>query len=294
MKTPTHFKGIAWFISHMLIGTFGALLVRVLTKDFHVFQVVFMYSFTALLFLLPWAFNKGTTSLKSNKPRAHFLRGILGFASFAFWVKGLSLIPLADAAALAQSTPLLTTLLAILLLSEPISKNRIAPLLVGFIGAIIILRPGTTAFDYGSLFIVGAVVVRAISDIISKKLVKIDSAKINVLYLFIFMTILSFPLASMDWKAPTSEHIPIIIILGITSSATILSMMKAYEYEDLSVLMPFSFIGLLSMFCAGYIAFNEVVDKFTLIGGTIIILSCVYMFRIQHTRMKEIIHDPGE
>lgn len=296
MEVFLHLRGILWFVLHLLAGTCAAILIRILAESFHTFQIVFMYNFMGLILLLPWILSEGKKSLAVNKPKSHMLRGLMGVGSFSCWVTGISLVPLADAAALAQSSPLIVTILAILTINEKIGKHRAFALIAGFIGTMIILRPGTNAFDINILYIVGAVLIRSTSDILQKILVSADTPKVNVFYLLLWLSIFSFPLALNHWKTPELQHIPALLVFGVISMLVVSSMIKAYEHEELTTLMPFAFIGLLSMFASGYIFFGEKIDIYTLVGGSIIILSCIHIMRRQHKkyRMSEEMHDPGE
>lgn len=295
MEIKSHMHGIMWFVVHIVFGAASSTLVRTLSADFHPFQIVFMHNLFALPILIPWALKGGgIRGLATTHPKSHILRGALSVVSFSFWVTAIAIIPLADAAALGQGVPLLTVLFAILFLKEPLNKHRLTALLIGFIGAIIVLRPGTSAFQFGSLLVLGAVIVRAGSDILSKNLLKIDSAKINTFYMFVGTTVFSFPLALIYWKTPEIKHLPMLFTMGIFAFTLTFAILKAFEREDLTVLMPFAFLHLILMFAAGYIFFNEHVDVYTLIGGIVIIASSIYTLKTRKRVEKEIIHDPGE
>jgi len=298
MDVLGHWRGIAWFMAHLLTGAIQVVLIRLLSTDYPITQIVFLNCAIGLLTFMPIIIAKGFHTVRTPRIKGHLVRGAMSVGSFVSWVTAVSLIPLADAAALAQTTPLLTTILAVLINKERLGPHRFSTLIIGLLGALIILRPGTDAFQYGSIFVLLAVVIRSSSDIFSKILIRRDSAFTCAFYILFGTTIFSWPFALPDWQPLTGIGVFLFVSLGVSGAFVTYAMIKAFEHEDLTVLSPFAFVGLLLMAASGYFFFGEAIDLYTLIGGGIIIATSVYMVHRQHTRAKrrlvEQMTDPGE
>ena len=265
-------------------------MVRSISEQFHVFEIVFFHNLVAFLLMVPFIFTGGRhRHLKTQKLKLHLSRAILGVISLAMYFYAFTVIPLTEARAIALTGPLVSSLLAVVILKEETGWCRTLALIVGFTGALMILRPGTTNFSYISLMIVASVGIWAIIDVIIKVMSRTESTATQLFYLTGLMTILSFPGAMYYWKTPSSLYQwSWLIGLGIIFLINIMAVFNAYKNADITVVMPFDFSGMVFTTMIAYFAFHEVIDIPTAMGSVIIVISSVYIARREALKTKNI------
>ncbi len=265
----------------MISGTFWftamTAIVRHLSVEMHSFQVVFFRNFIALLLLLPWAFRAGRGTLNTTRIGLYLLRGVNGFVAMLFWFSALAAIELPIAIALSFTAPLFTVLAAVVFLKEKVGPHRVAALVIGFLGTLIILRPGGAGFSYAFLLALAASSLWAISNIIIKRLTATETPNTIVFYMTLVMTPLSLPFALYHWQPISLVQWGWLLLLGIVSNLAQMSISHAYGKGDMSMLQPFDFFRLIFATLIAYVAFGEVIDRWTLLGAVVIMASTVYI-----------------
>ena len=163
-----------------------AVAIRYATRYVPTQEVAFFRNAFGLLALLPMLLRPGRAPLKTQQLPRYFVRSAIGLGSMlcAFWALGH--LPLAQAVSLSYSTPLFVTIAAVLWLGETVRVRRWAAVVVGFIGVLVIVRPGTAGFTAGSLVAVAAAVLSSLVAIQIKQLTRVDSADTVVLYTYVF------------------------------------------------------------------------------------------------------------
>jgi len=205
------------------------------------------------------------------------VRAISGVTAMFMWFYALSRVPLSQATALSFSAPLFTTLAAVIFLKEKTTIHRIAALAAGFLGTFIILRPGFSGFDYISLFVLFAAVFWSTSSLLIKSLTKTESPTVIVFYMTAMMTPLSFLPALLHWKTPQMADLPPLLLLGVISTIFQLALSRAFAKADLTAILPFDFLRLIFTAVIAYVAFAEIIDGWTVLGGVIILGSTIYV-----------------
>jgi len=182
-----------------------AVAIRYATRYVPTQEVAFFRNAFGLLALLPMLLRPGRAPLKTQQLPRYFVRSAIGLGSMlcAFWALGH--LPLAQAVSLSYSTPLFVTIAAVLWLGETVRVRRWAAVVVGFIGVLVIVRPGTAGFTAGSLVAVGAAVLSSLVAIQIKQLTRVDSADTVVLYTYVFWVPLSLVPALFVWAWPTGS-----------------------------------------------------------------------------------------
>lgn len=180
-----------------------AIAIRYATRYVPTQEVAFFRNAFGLLALLPMLIRPGSAPLKTKQLPRYFLRSAIGLASMlcAFWAIGH--LPISQAISLSYSTPLFVTIAAVLWLGETVRMRRWAAVIIGFIGMLIIVRPGSTSFTPGTLVAVGAAVLSSLVAIQIKQLTRIDSADTVVFYTYVFWVPLSLVPALFVWVWPT-------------------------------------------------------------------------------------------
>jgi len=254
-----------------------AVAIRYATRYVPTQEVAFFRNAFGLLALLPMLLRPGRAPLKTQQLPRYFVRSAIGLGSMlcAFWALGH--LPLAQAVSLSYSTPLFVTIAAVLWLGETVRVRRWAAVVVGFIGVLVIVRPGTAGFTAGSLVAVGAAVLSSLVAIQIKQLTRIDSADTVVLYTYVFWVPLSLVPALFVWAWPTGSAWLWLLATGVLGTVGQLLWTRALRLGEVSALTPISFLQLPLVTLFGWLLFNETVDRWTIIGAGIILAANAYI-----------------
>lgn len=281
----TTFKAIGWMLFSGLSTSVMVALVRFLSADMHVTQILFFRNFMALLVILPWCWHVGLEGLKTTRITLYSWRLICGFVGMGTWFYAVTVVPLPLATALSFSSPLFTALLAIILLGERFGIHRWGALLLGFTGVWMVLRPGTEYFDMNALIVIFSTIFWAASGIIIRRLTETDSPRLVVFYFVVMMTPCTFLLALPFWEPVPMKYWGWLVVLGIVSNFVQVGVSNAISLAPFTVILPFDFARLLFVTAIAYIAFGESLDLWVFIGALVIMGSAVYT-TYRDARMK--------
>jgi len=270
-------------IACLLFSILGALIRGLADSGMPVFQIVFLRNVAGLLFLLPWFIKAGPSGLKTKRFGLYFTRSFFGFLSMATWFYAVSVLPLADAVALNFTAPIFGTILAILVLKEVVGIRRAAAMTVGFIGAMIILRPGLAEMSLGTYAALFSAVTMAGSITFVKLLSRTESTAAIVAWTQLMILPMSLIPALMVWQIPSLDQLLSILLIGVTATVGHLCYTKSFALADASVVMPFDFFRLIFSAVLGFIFFMQEPDIYTYIGAAVIFASSIYI-AIRETR----------
>lgn len=254
-----------------------AIAIRYATRYVPTQEVAFFRNAFGLLALLPMLIRPGSAPLKTQQLPRYFLRSAIGLASMlcAFWAIGH--LPISQAISLSYSTPLFVTIAAVLWLGETVRMRRWAAVIIGFIGVLIIVRPGSTNFTPGTLVAVGAAVLSSLVAIQIKQLTRVDSADTVVFYTYVFWVPLSLVPALFVWVWPTGVAWVWLVATGVLGTLGQLLWTRALRLGEVSALTPISFMQLPLVSVLGWLLFNEALDRWTVIGAGIILGANAYI-----------------
>jgi drug/metabolite transporter (DMT)-like permease len=262
--------------------------VRYVSDDMHAFEIAFFRNLFGFAVMLPLLIRAGPGRLKSHQPGLQFVRGIMGLMAMLTWFYGLSLVPIAQATALSFAATLYATIGAAFFLSERIRLRRWSALLVGFCGTLIVLRPGLLDIHIGTLAVIFSSVCWGMSLVVIKKLTRTDSTVSMVGWMTIMLTLGSLPPALAVWTMPSAEQIAWLVLVGILGTFGHLASISAFKLADATALFPFDFMRLVWASLIGFMAFSEVPDVWTWVGGGVIIASASYItWRESQARKSE-------
>ena len=239
-------------------------------------EVVFLRNFLSMLLLLPVIAYYGRQAFATARLGRHFWRALVGLVGMELWFHALSVMPLNEATALSYISPIFATIFAVLLLREKIGPWRIAAIIIGFCGALLILRPDPDiGMKPGALLTVAAAMMWALAGIVVKTLTTTDPPWRIVAYMSIFMSLLSFPPALMRWQGFGMEMFWPLAGIAVFSTAAQLCMVSAFARAPMVVLAPFDFMRLVFTSFLAYMVFDERLDALTALGAAIIVGSSV-------------------
>ena len=281
---PATIRGGIWMIIAGVFFTFIGVMIRMANKEVHVLEIVFFRYFISLIIMFPWMLRRGLVGLKAKNFPILFARSLSSYIGAIFWFASMIYLPLAEATALGYTAPLFATLGAILFLGEIAGPRRWRALLLGFIGTLIILRPGVEAFSIPALYAISGAVFIAVSVLFVKILNRTESAETIVLYMGIFSTPLSFFAAIFFWKTPSLETLLWLIGIGISSTLAHLAYTRSFAVTDASAVLPYDYLRLLMVAAVGFGIYGEIPDIWTWIGTIIIIGSALYIAKNEAIR----------
>ena len=251
--------------------------VRFITRELPAFEVAFFRNLFGLVALSPWFLRYGLAPLRTRRLRWHAIRGALNAVSMLAFFTGLSLTPLAKVTALSFSTPLFVTVLASVILGEVVRIRRWIAVAVGFIGMLVILRPGLIGLQLGALLILISSLLWSFAILIIKDLSKTDSSITITVYMGLFLTPLTLIPALAVWRTPEWYQLGWLLLIGILGNTGQVALTQALKYADSSALLPLDFIRLVWASVIGYLVFMEIPDGWTWLGGIIIFASASFI-----------------
>lgn len=269
--------GIALIVAATLVMILQHSLVKALAAEMSILEIVFFRTATAVLFFLPWMLRSGLAIFGTERIGLHILRATFQtFSAFGFFL-GFAIVPLATVTALHFTTPIFVVLIGIFILGERVSVRRWSAILAGFVGTMLILRPGFSTVGYGELLVLGSAVAWACAIIVIKVLSRTDTSVTITAYMYVLMTPATLIAASFDWTWPTLEQYGWLVAIGLTGALGHVLMAEALKRGDTHVVTPFDFFRLIWATLIGILLFGESVDNLVWIGGTIVIASVSYI-----------------
>ena len=269
----------------ILFSTMGVF-IKLSSSQLHPLEVVFFRNFLALFFLTPWIFHQRATVFKSNRKKLYTLRAVFNVVGMAAGFTALTLIPLAEATALSFTAPLFATLGAALILGEVVRQRRIIAIFFGFIGMLIILRPGIEAISPGALLAIANAITIAITVLIVKKLTTTEKPITIVAYMALLQTPMALIPALFYWEWPSLITWTWLFCLAGAGTIGHLMYTKAIQLAEVSQLQPIDFVRLPIIALFGYIVFAEQPSIWVWIGGAVIFLSTAYVTHREATINK--------
>lgn len=277
--------------STLMFGTMAAV-IRLASEQLHPFEIAFFRNFFGFVFALPLLWRHGPSLLKTSKLPLYVVRCLIGIVSMlaGFWA--IVNLPLAHAISLSYSTPLFVTIGAVLVLGEVVRARRWTAVLVGFLGVLIIVRPGGDSFTYGSMIALLAAAMSASVAISIKFLSRTEKPDAIVLYTTLLWVPMSLVPAWFVWEWPQGIIWLWIVLSGLFGTAGHMLWTRALKLADASLLTPISFIQVAIVSVYGYFLFGEVIDRWTLIGAGIVFASNVYIARRETALARRAVTDP--
>ena len=274
---PASLRGAGWMLLSAACFAVMASMIRASANSLHPFEIAFFRSFFGFLILAPWLMRSGLGILKTRRIGFYTLRGITGAVTMLAWFMGLSLMPLAEAVALGFTVPLFVTLGAALFFGERMHTRRILALIAGFLGALIILRPGSGLFDLGAAVILFSALTMASANLMVKELARTEPVQAVVTYMTIFMAPLTLIPALFVWRNPDSQELVFLFVLAAFATLGNYAMTRAVSTADASAVMPFDYARLPFAALIGYMVFSELPDLWTWVGAGIIALATLFI-----------------
>lgn len=272
--------GVLWMlVSCALIAGVAALGRYATTAGVPPMQVVFLRVIFALLTMLPLLAWRGPGLARTDQWKTYTIRVVIGVCAMSSWFIGLSMVPVGEVTAISFLAPLFATIFAALLLKEVVRARRWAATLIGFAGALVILRPGFEETSIGVWIIVFSATAMGLSTTFIKRLTNADDPDKVVFITTVMMTPVTLLPALYVWQWPAPEVWPWLIALGPVATLGHVTLARAFAATEASIVMGVDFARLPFAVLYGYLAFGEIIDLWTWVGAAIIFASSIYIAR---------------
>ena len=251
------------------------ILVRQLSADYSSFEILFFRNLVSVCILLPLAMRSGLSSLKTQRLQLHSLRALLSYIGVLLLFYGIANIPLPDVTALSFTQPLFVVVLAALILKEVVNGARWIAVIAGFVGLLVIVRPGELA----TVLVLLSAFSYAVSNICVKRLMTTDTANQSVFYFNLLMLPIALVPALFVWVTPALADLPLFVAIGVNGTIAVYAYARSFTLADASAVMPFDFLRMPMAATAAFLLFSETGDIWTWVGSVIIFASSYFLAR---------------
>lgn len=286
-RLPANVQGALWLVCGGFIFTSTSVMIRLLSHQIESVQTAFFRAVIGLVLLLPMIASGRVVPWHSKRIRGHFWRTLMGTTSMVLGFYAVSLLPLADATAIAFSQPLFSVLVAVVLAKEKVRWRRWTATIVGFAGVLVMVRPGEGSLQLGALVALANAATVAMSILLVKRLSDSESPLMILTQFAIFSTLFLAPPALWVWRWP--DLWGWLLAVGIALSATVgqYFWVQAFKAGEMSAVAPFEYVRLPFAVFMGWLIFGELPVVWTYVGAAIVIASALYIAHREHTLAKE-------
>ena len=290
-----YLQGVFWITIVALNSNMNDILMRLVGERLPSLEIAFFRFFFAVLTLLPVMLYHGKSAFYTQRLPLHGVRALLLFGAIACWVTGLTMVPLLVVSTLALTTNLFVLPMASVFLAERVGWQRTAATLAGFLGVFVMVYESSNAqgslsslvtLNNGTLFLIAAAMMFALSDIINKRFVGKEGTLPMMFYIALGTTLIGAIPAYHVWVMPNAREIYLLLCLGAGANLILLFLLKAFKATDVSALSPFRYTELFTAGLFGFLLFGEVPSKWTLLGAAIIIPS-TFAIAYYETRLNK-------
>ena len=281
MKAIT-FNLLAWVMLPIMDG-----FAKYLSSDLHVLQITWARYFFTVAFTFPIMFFFYRNQLKwSDKPKLQFIRGLILLTANICFFYSISVISLAKALTLAFVAPLIVTAFSPVFLGEKVGVRRWSAVTIGFIGSLVVIRPGFVEINLASLAALGTGIMYGFYLIITRKLSTSDNPLLTLLLTGVVGAVIISCVMPFVWVKPTLNQWSMMAAIGVFACIGHLFLILSLKYADASKLAPFSYFEIITNIIIGYYFFSDFPDNWTFLGLFIIVLSGIYISRIENLVKK--------
>jgi len=284
----TNYLAITLKLLSVLSFAIMDVLIKKVSDTVPTFEIIF---FRCLFGLIPVFIMIYYTKapLYTSKANLHFLRAVVAALAMFGFFKSFQLLPLADVSAIAFSSIMITTIMAIFLLNESVGLRRWIAIMVGFIGVFIIFRPGSELFNIYMLLPLLAAIGLSLAVIIVKILLRTDKPPTCSFYMHVMVATIMLLTIPFGWILPNTDDLILLILIGLVGGTAQILVTNAFRLSSVSLLVPFEYTHILWAIFFGIIFFSDYPTIYVIIGSGIIISSSYYIVYREHKIGKDIV-----
>jgi drug/metabolite transporter (DMT)-like permease len=287
-QIPDNIEGIFWALLATALFAIVAAMAKVAVNEYHVLQILFFRQIIVFLSCLPSIAKSFPGSLKTQHPKMHASRLIGAFVALSCSIWAVAVLPLTTAITLGFAQVFFVALLALGFLSEPVGKHRIAAVVAGFVGVVIVMRPGVEGIvDVQALIPILGALGAGVAVISVRKLSQTESTATLLVYQASFVGALAGVPLFWLWVTPDLNGTLLLLAMGILATVANWVGIKALRLGEASVIGNIQYMQLIYAAILGFFLFNEVPDFYTIVGAAVIIGSSLYIFHREAMSKKK-------
>ncbi len=272
------FRGIALKLCSVFLFTIMASLIKATADLVPPGEAVFFRSFFAMPIIVGWLALRGDlkTGFKVNRPIGHFWRGAIGVTAMGFGFASLGFLPLPEVTAIGYAAPMLTVIFAAILLGERLRMFRMAAVVLGLVGVVVVMWPRLSVDEIDDVALLGMIcilisaVLRALVQIHIRKLVATEETSAIVFYFSLTATLFSLLSLPFGWTWPGMPAVVMLIVSGLVGGIAQIFLTASYKHAEAALLAPFDYASILFAILFGYVFFDEVPTQMVLAGSAIV------------------------
>ena len=284
--TPT-LRAAIWMIGAITAFTLMAVAGRAAALNLDTFEIMFYRSCVGFAIVMACAVGFGTLDqVRADRLGLHFIRNVAHFTGQNLWFYAITVIPLAQVFALEFTGPIWVILLSPLFLKERIRPLGIAAAIIGFIGILLVAKPGATTISPGLIAAAHCAIGFGLTAIFTRLLTKTQTITCILFYLTGMQAIFGLICAGLDgdMELPTAMTLPWVILIGIAGLTAHFCLTKALSIAPATLVMPLDFLRLPIIAVVGIILYAEPVDIWVIVGGTLIFAGNYVNIRFGHAK----------
>ncbi len=300
-------RGILFLCAGVFIFSFQDIIIKLLSDTYPVHQIVFIRGFIALPMLLVVVhFDSGLDTLRTKKPALHLIRSLAMFLAYLFFYLAASAVPLSVAVSFFFTAPLMITAFSIVILKEQVGWRRWMGVAIGFVGVLIIMRPGVGSIEPAALFAIAAAFSYTLAQLMARRLGATDSASVMAFYSMLTFCYVGAGMglalawwgpgegatASSDfllrgWVFPGGLELAMLVVIGIISAMGFYLLTQAYRLGEANRVAPFEYTSMIWAMILGFAFLGSIPDFYTFLGAGLIGGAGIYVLRREGIRRKK-------
>ena len=271
-RTPSIPKAALWIAGWLALMLIVTVAGREATRELNVFQIMEVRTILGFFMLYPLIrLNGGFAAMKTSRPLQHIARNLVHYAAQLGWFFALTLIPLAQVVSIEFTMPIWTAILAASFLGERMTVWKIAAIVLGVVGVIVIVRPATGEINPGQMIALGAAVGFGISIAMMKSLTRTETTLTIIFWMQVIQAAAGFIPALYVWIWPSAHAWGWMVVIAFCGTFSHYCMARAMLYADATVVVPMDFLRVPLTAAAGWLLYSERLDMFSVLGAALIL-----------------------
>jgi drug/metabolite transporter (DMT)-like permease len=284
-RTPSKPLAALWMAGWLALMLIVAIAGREATRELNVFQVMELRSGLGFFMLYPLVrLNGGFAAMRTSRPLQHTGRNLIQYGAQLGWLFALTLIPLGQVVSIEFTMPIWTAILAAGFLGERMTVWKVAAIVLGVIGVVVIVRPETGQINPGQLVALIAAVGFGISVAMMKSLTRTESTLTIIFWMLVIQSVAGFFPALYVWKWPSAYAFCWSVVIAFCGTFSHYCMARAMLHADATVVLPMDFLRVPLTATAGWLIYSERLDLFTVLGAALILTGNLLNLRAAEPR----------
>jgi drug/metabolite transporter (DMT)-like permease len=267
---PPAARAALWMSGALVSFMAMAISGRELAAELTTFQILFFRSLVGLAAVAVLLQRSGWTQVRTKKFGTHLVRNLAHFGGQYGWFYGLAYIPLTEVFALEFTVPIWTVILATIVLGERMNRPRALAVAIGFVGILVILRPGIAIVSPAALAVLASALAYAASHVLTKRLSSTETPLAILFYMTVIQLPLGFVPALPGWVWPSASLWPWVAVVALTALSAHYCLARAFRLADATVVVPMDFLRLPLVAVVGFVFYGEALQVWVLVGAVIV------------------------